>query len=128
MLTGIGRATVLMEDLQAGLDWYREVLGFDVIYDNEVAGYRYLYIGVPGQAGMGLWLMQAGDEGSRGHVGNQTGGEPLLVLYTDDLDRVLAHLQAHGVEAWNVRGDADSRSLHFRDVAGNVLVVAELRT
>jgi hypothetical protein len=41
---------------------------------------------------------------------------------------VLAHLEAHGDEAWYLRGDADSRSSHLRDIAGNVLVVAELRT
>jgi catechol 2,3-dioxygenase-like lactoylglutathione lyase family enzyme len=126
MLTGIGRTTLLVQDQEKALAWYRTVLGFEVLHDEEAGGDRYLHVGVPGQAGTGLWLMRAG-EGSKAYVGNQTGGEPLLVLYTHDLDAVLAHLDEFGVEVWNLRDDGDSRSLHLRDVAGNVLVVAELR-
>jgi catechol 2,3-dioxygenase-like lactoylglutathione lyase family enzyme len=126
MLTGIMRTTVLVDDQQAALEWYRTVLGFEVRHDSEVDGFRYLHIGVPGQRDAGLWLTPAAGTSAQ-RVGHQTGGEPLLVLATDDLDRVVAHLEDHDVETWDVRDDGDSRSLHLRDVAGNVLVVAQLR-
>ena len=122
MLTGIGRTTVLVEDQDAALAWYRDVLGFEVLHDQEHGSLRYLHIGVPQQEGVGLWLLP----GDASIVGRQTGGEPLLVLYADDLDVVLEQLDRHGVEPWDVRDDGDSRSLHLRDIAGNVLVVAEL--
>lgn len=125
MLAAVARVTLLVDDQQRALDWYRDVLGFEVVHDQEVDGYRYLHVGVPGQPDVGLWLMPAGD-GSQALVGNQTGGEPLLVLYTDDLDTALAHLEQHEVEVWDVRDDGDSRSLHLRDVAGNVIVVAQV--
>jgi hypothetical protein len=51
----------------------------------------------------------------------------LLVLYTDDLDGVHRRLTDRGVEVWALRDDDTGRSLHFRDVAGNVLVAAEPR-
>lgn len=123
MLTGIGRTTLLVDDQASTLAWYRDVLGFEVLHDEDVDGFRYLHIGVPGQRGTGLWLMPAAD---RSRVGNQTGGEPLLVLYTDDLDAVLGHLRGHAAEVWDVREDGADRSLHVRDVAGNVLVVASV--
>lgn len=126
MLTGIMRTTVLVDDQETALEWYRTVLGFEVRHDSEVNGFRYLHIGVPGQRDVGLWLMPAAGASVQ-RVGHQTGGEPLLVLATDDLDRVAGHLEAHDVETWDVRDDGDSRSLHLRDVVGNVLVVAQLR-
>lgn len=122
MFTGVGRVTVLVDDQASALEWYRDVLGFEVLHDEEQDGYRYLHVGVPGQHDMGLWLMRSDAD----LVGQQTGGEPLLVLYSDDLDRVIGRLADHDVEMWAVREDADSRSLHLRDVAGNVLVVAQL--
>lgn len=75
------------------------MLGFEVLHDNATDGHRYLHVGVPGQDEVGLWLLPSSEASA---VGNQTGGEPLVVLYTDDLDRVVEHL-------------------------GNVIVVAELR-
>jgi hypothetical protein len=49
-----------------------------------------------------------------------------MVLYTDDLDAVHARLAAAGVEVWARRDDDESRSLHFRDVAGNAVIAAQL--
>lgn len=47
-----------------------------------------------------------------------------VTLLVEDQQR---GLERHDVEVWDVRDDGHSRSLHLRDVAGNVLVVAELR-
>lgn len=124
LVNGIGRLTLLVEDLDTAVRWYRTVLGFEVLHDSTVEGFRYLHIGVPGQPVVGLWLLPTGDTE---RVGAQTAGEPLLVLYTDDLDAVIERLVSHDVEHWDVRDDGSSRSLHLRDVVGNVLVVAQLR-
>ncbi|SDP54027.1 hypothetical protein SAMN04487981_1261 [Streptomyces sp. cf386] len=76
---------------------------------------------------VGLWLMTATSERERELIGRQCGGQPLLVLYTADLDAVREHLRGHGVRVWNERQDADSRSLHLADLYGNVIVVAQVR-
>lgn len=125
-VTGIGRVVVLVRDPDEALAFYRDVLGFVVLHDEDAGGYRYLHIGVPGQDGVGLWLMPAQGE-DLALVGHQVGGQPLAVLYTDDLDAVRDRLVAHGIERWAERDGPDSRSFHFRDVLGNVLIAAELR-
>jgi hypothetical protein len=63
---------------------------------------------------VGLWLMP------------DLGEQPSLVLYTDDLDATRRRLAAGGVEIWAERDGAAGRSLHFRDVAGTIIVAAEL--
>ncbi|WP_159943508.1 MULTISPECIES: VOC family protein [unclassified Nocardiopsis] len=127
LFSGIGRAVVLVDDPDAALAFYRDVLGFDVLHDEMTGGYRYLHVGVPGQVAVGLWLMTATSDRERELVGGQCGGQPLLVLYTDDLDAVRAHLRGHDVRVWNEREDVDSRSLHLADLYGNVIVVAQVR-
>ncbi|WP_433499845.1 VOC family protein [Sphaerimonospora sp. CA-214678] len=126
LFSGVGRLVVLVADPDAALAFYRDVLGFTVLHDRTAGGYRYLHIGVPGQDGTGLWLMPATSDRERDLIGRQCGGQPLLVLYTADLDRVGVRLREHGVRVWNERDDADSRSLHFADLYGNVIVVAQL--
>jgi catechol 2,3-dioxygenase-like lactoylglutathione lyase family enzyme len=127
LFSGLGRVVVLVDDPDAALAFYRDVLGFRVLHDRTADGYRYLHVGVPGQEGAGLWLMPAVSDQERELVGRQCGSQPLLVLYTDDMDEVGVRLREHGVRVWAEREDADSRSLHFADLYGNVIVVAQLR-
>lgn len=126
MLTALGRTVVLAADLDAALAFYRDVLGFAVLHDAAADGYRYLHVGIPGQDGAGLWIMPATSEADRALVGRQAGDHPFLVVYSDDLDAVRATLAARHIEILNERADADSRSLHFRDALGNVLVAVQL--
>ncbi|MFJ9446183.1 VOC family protein [Kitasatospora sp. NPDC101235] len=128
LFSGLGRVVVLVADQDATLAFYRDALGFRVLHDHTADGYRYLHIGLPGQDGVGLWLMPAADEPDRALVGRQSGAQPLLVLYTPDLDTVRTHLHGHGVRTWNDREDRDSRSLHLEDLDGNELVAVQLRT
>ncbi|GBQ03455.1 lyase [Streptomyces spongiicola] len=127
LFSGLGRLVVLVEDPDAALAFYRDVLGFRVLHDRTADGFRYVHVGVPGQDAVGLWLMTAGSGREAELIGRQCGGQPLLVLYTTDLDAVRAHLHGHGVRVWNEREDTDSRSLHLADLYGNVIVVAQLR-
>ena len=115
----VGRVVVGVDDLDEAAAFYRDVLGFAVLHDEELGGFRYLHVGPAGPSEAGLWLMPGGRDA--------TTDRPALVLYCDDLTVVQAALAAHGVEPWNVRDDGSSRSLHLRDPAGNVLIAAELR-
>jgi predicted enzyme related to lactoylglutathione lyase len=116
--TAIGRAVVEVDDQDAALAFYRDVLGCAVLHDTLAGDLRYLHVGLPSQPGLGLWLMAGGRAAA--------GDRPVLVLYTDELDVVRERLSAAGVEVWALRDAADSRSLHFRDPAGNVLIAAQL--
>ncbi|MDI2125423.1 VOC family protein [Yinghuangia seranimata] len=125
--SAVGRFVVLVDDLDDGLAFYRDILGFAVLHDETTAGFRYLHIGLPGQEAAGLWLMPADSSEARAHVGKQAAGHPMLVLYTDDLDAVEARLAQHGVRVWARTADPGSRSLQFADLYGNTIVAAELR-
>ena len=126
VFTNVGRIVVLVDDQEAALAFYRDVLGFEVAVDVTTDGHRSLHLTVPD--GTGVWLMPAGTDEEYSHVGRQTAGKPLFVLYTDDLDVVMDRLRQRAVEVWNVRDDPDARSLHLRDHLGNVIIAAELRT
>lgn len=122
----VGHLHLHVGDIERGLAFYRDVLGFEALHDEEVAGFRYLHIGLPGQATTGIWLMPPSTDEERRLVGRQAGNQPLLVLYTDDLDDARRQLAAHDIGVWAEHADDGGRSLHFRDVAGNVVVAAEL--
>ncbi|MER7708456.1 VOC family protein [Kitasatospora sp. NPDC097605] len=127
LFTAIGRTVVVVEDADAALGFYRDGLGFSVLFDGDLDGYRLLHVGPAGGDGPGLWLMPAESAEARAAVGRQTGGMPLLVLHTDDLDRVAARLAELGVPARAGAPDGGpGRSLHFRDLYGNELIAAQL--
>ncbi|SFR85235.1 hypothetical protein SAMN05216559_0056 [Halomicrobium zhouii] len=125
MITDFARATVLVEDYETALAFYVDVLGFEVIFDDELDdGTRIVHVGLPEQSPAGLWLMAA--EGSD-RVGDQTGGHPSFVLYTDDCRVAHDRLVDEGVEI--TRGPvetADDVHLHFEDPYGNEVVLVEL--
>ncbi|MFG3001865.1 VOC family protein [Streptomyces sp. NPDC048340] len=126
LFSALGRMVVLVADTEAALNFYRDVLGLAVLHDQTADGYRYLHIGVPGQALAGLWLMPATTDRERELIGRQCDGRPLLVLHTADVQRTADHLRAHGVRVWDEREEADGGSLHFEDLYGNVIVAAQL--
>lgn len=125
MFTTLARTVVLVHDQDEAARFYLDVLGFEVAHDSTTDGYRYLHLTVPGTE-VGVWLMPPASAAERALVGRQAGEQPLLVLYTADLDAVASRLHAHDVEVWAQRDDPESRSLHLRDVVGNALVAVQL--
>ncbi|WP_329012115.1 VOC family protein [Streptomyces sp. NBC_00690] len=126
LFSALGRVVVLVADTDEALAFYRDVLGFTVLHDQATDGYRYLHLGLPGQEPAGLWLMTATTDRERELIGQQCGGQPLLVLYTADLDHVSRRLREHGTRVWSEQEDDDSRSLHFADLYGNVIIAVQL--
>jgi catechol 2,3-dioxygenase-like lactoylglutathione lyase family enzyme len=126
MFTTLARTVLLTPDQEAARRWYVEVLGFDVGFDQTIDGERYLHVTMAD--GSGLWLIPPADETERVLVGRQAGRHPFLVLYTADLEKVSAQLEEHGVGTFEHRDDPDSRSLQFRDLHGNLVVAAQLRS
>lgn len=126
MITEFARATVLVDDHEEALAFYRDVLGFEVIFDDELDdGTRVLHVGLPDQSPVGLWLLEA--EGNE-RVGDQTGGYPTLVCYTDDLDRAHERLVDDGAAISREPVETpDDVHLHFEDPYGNEIVLVELR-
>jgi len=119
----IGRTTVLVSDQDAAIDFYTRALGFRVLFDATLeTGFRSVHVG-PGAVGdPGLWLVASSSD----RVGAQTGGESLLVLYSEDLDADLARLADVGVQPHvGPAGAPGGRYAHVRDPWGTELVLVD---
>ncbi len=129
MLQTLGRLIILIHDYDAALTFYRDILGFQLIVDmTNAEGQRFVHVGLPGQPGVGVWFLEATTAEQRDRVGNQTGGEPCFVAYTDDVQSTYRDLQSKGVK---FRGppheDAEAAFVHCYDLYGNEIVLVQLK-
>lgn len=126
----VGRAVVAVGDQDAAIDWYGRALGFAVLFDGEAfPGFRATHVGPGAAAEPGVWLMPRPRDGATtddGGAGGHEEAEPLLVLFSDDLDADAERLVRSGAPPHRgPEGAPGSRSLHVRDPWGNVIVVVE---
>lgn len=127
MLGRLGRLSVLVEDYDEAIAFYTEKLGFELLYDGSLPdGTRLVHLELPTQEGAGVWLFEADTGEQRERVGNQTGGAPLGVFYTDDCRGVAERLRERDVEVGEVRESPEDVSVHFEDLYGNRFVLVEL--
>lgn len=75
-IKALGRAVLLVDDADAAVAFYDRALGFRVLHDQTTDGNRRVHIGVPGQDGVGIWLIPVASEDDRALVGRQSGGYP----------------------------------------------------
>lgn len=129
MTSRLGRFVILVNDYNDALNFYQKAFGATVWFDKTTeAGQRFLHIGFSKTDSAGIWFLQATGEESQRKVGRQTGGEPLLVVYTDNLRGVYDNLLE--LEARISREpvfDPDYSYLHCLDLYGNEIVVVELK-
>ncbi len=128
MIYRVGRVVLLVRDYDEALDFYTR-LGFQVLFDQVAEnGFRFVHVGLGDQNGVGLWLLQPADDEQRGLVGRQGGGQPMLVLYTDDVHSDYLRLSSQGVMFRDEpREEADSFVAHFRDLYGNEHVLVQVK-
>ena len=126
----IGRATLLVHDLDETVRFYRDAFEFATLFDGEVApGLRTVHIGPHGQRGAGLWLLRATSDAGHARVGTQTAPEPALVLYVKDLATQLQRLDALDVRVVKPLMSNDGASFaHVLDNCGNEIVLVEFAT
>lgn len=125
-----GRTILLVRDEDEAAAFYRDAFGFVTLHDSLTPdGQRFLHIGAPDQrsaAPVGLWLLRAGD-GDDALVGRQAGGQPLLVLYTDDCRAHCQALETAGVLIRRPAAEAGGAVFaHVLDLYGNEIVLVQL--
>jgi predicted enzyme related to lactoylglutathione lyase len=135
----LGRVVVLVRDYDAALAFYQAAFGARVVFDApSPTGDRYLHVTLEPEAAapatgaatpvpaVGFWLLRARDA-EDGHVGRQTGGQPLAVLYTPDARAAVARVQAAGGTLVRPMQRAEGASFaHVADLYGNEFVLVEL--
>jgi catechol 2,3-dioxygenase-like lactoylglutathione lyase family enzyme len=128
-ITKAGRTVLLVRDLDEALGFYKEKLGFEIIFDGEIGdGYRALHVGPKTHRNVGIWLIKSESPEQQALIGRQTGGQPFMVFYTDDCRATYEELKNKGVEFEGdpVEGE-DDVTVFFKDLYGNRFVLVQLQ-
>lgn len=120
---------LIVPDYDAGIAFYRDVMGFDLIDDTDQGnGKRWVLIAPPGGQTR-LLLARAVDDTQRASIGNQTGGRVGFFLHTDNFAADHARLLAAGVTFEEApRYEAYGIVAVFRDPFGNRWDLLQLNT
>jgi catechol 2,3-dioxygenase-like lactoylglutathione lyase family enzyme len=123
-------------DPEASLAFYRDTLGFEVQNDVGYGGMRWITVGPPGQPGTSIVLFPPAatpgiTDDERRTIAEMMakGSYAIIVLATKDLDGTFARLQASDAEVVQepVEQPYGIRDCAFRDPAGNMIRISELR-
>lgn len=128
MKTSLGRAIVLVENYDEAFRFYEANFSCKKIFDATTpAGQRYLHISFSDDDDTGIWFLKAEGPDQKNMVGKQTGGQPTLVIYTDDIDELYKRVRGNGVRIIEALvSTADSKFFHCLDLYGNRLTIVEL--
>lgn len=127
MKTELGRITILVKDCDEAYDFYEKNLGCKKFFDLvDSHGKRYLHVGFDTDLAAGIWLSEAETEEEFTRIGDQTGGKPAFVVYTDSFDEFHERLISNGTEIIEEPAVSHGhKSVHFRDLYGNIIVAVD---
>jgi catechol 2,3-dioxygenase-like lactoylglutathione lyase family enzyme len=95
----IAQLALVVADYDDAIAFYTQKLNFRLVEDTVLsATKRWVVVAPPGSDSCCLLLAKAANEEQTSRVGNQTGGRVFLFLYTDDINRDYAAMQAKGIE------------------------------
>jgi glyoxylase I family protein len=104
----ISHIAITVADIDRSIDFYRSVLGFELLVDNRTAGTPRASV-VLGDTALELFEGPAGIES---YVPEPTTfGLPKLALTVEDVGQAVAALEALGVEVWGERFQTPVSSL-----------------
>lgn len=130
MKTTLGRTVVLVEDYDEAFAFYHANFFCEKLFDATVSEHlRYVHVRFSGDDNTGIWFLRAETDAQKSLLGKQTGGQPMLVIYTDDCRKLYDHVQANGVSIIAPMETAGgSTYFHCADLYGNRITVVELHT
>jgi catechol 2,3-dioxygenase-like lactoylglutathione lyase family enzyme len=99
----IAHVSLLVRDYDEAISFFTRSLGFELIEDTpstdrQGRDKRWVLVAPPNSAGTNLLLAKASNEEEATRVGNQTGGQVFLFLYTDNFWRDYRAMTANGVK------------------------------
>ncbi len=115
----LATVTLVVPDYDAGIAYYVDQLGFELIDDVALGdGKRWVVVGPAG--GARLLLAKAANDAQTAAIGNQTGGRVAFFLETDNFAGTHARFMAAGVEFLEEpRHEAYGTVAVFSDPFGN---------
>ncbi len=124
-----GRMILLIEDYEKASSFYENNFGFKKIYDVTTdAGQRFLHMGSDSTDKFGIWFLKAESKEQKERIGNQTAGQPTLVIYTTSLDLLNKKLNENQVKIKVPPVlTPEYKFLHCLDLYGNEIVVVEIK-
>ena len=123
-------------DPEASLAFYRDILGFEVRKDVGSGKMRWITVGPPGQPGTSILLTPPAADPGITDDERRTIAEMMakgtfgwIMLATKDLDGTFERVQESGAEVVQEPTEQpwDERDCAFRDPAGNLIRISELR-
>jgi catechol 2,3-dioxygenase-like lactoylglutathione lyase family enzyme len=119
MAASVAMFTLVVDDYDRGMAFYRDVLGLSLLEDTPIGGGKR-WVVLSGPAGGRLLLAEADDERQQAAIGNQTGGRVGFFLETDDFAADHADFIAKGVTFLEApRHEAYGTVAVFEDPFGN---------
>jgi catechol 2,3-dioxygenase-like lactoylglutathione lyase family enzyme len=116
----LAQVTLVVRDYDEAIAFYVDAVGFEIAEDVDLGGgTRWVVVRPPGSAA-GLLFAEAGDEGQRARIGDQTGGRVGFFLHTDDFAGTHSRMQAAGVRFLETPRDEPYGTVAvFEDLYGN---------
>ena len=132
MITGITHTVRYVPDYEKALEFYRDLLGMQVVTDTSMAPDKMRWLGVGGSAQTGVELVlqvpsdwMSGEALARAEA--QFGKQSMICLSTNDIEGVLAKLNAVGatIRQPGIGQMPWGRDLSFSDPFGNEIYLVE---
>lgn len=112
--------TLLVPDYDAGIVFYVDKLGFDLLEDTRLSDTKRWVRVAPKGAETALLLAKADSPDQVAAIGHQTGGRVSFFLHTDDFERDYAAMTAAGVTFLEApRHEPYGSVVVFQDPFGN---------
>lgn len=124
MVAHLHLVTIIVDEHDAAIDFFVDVLGFELVDDspsltNDGRPKRWVVVRPPG-AETGILLARADGPDQERVVGDQVAGRVAFFLRVDDFEAAYARLSAAGVQFVRPPRDEDyGRIAVFTDIAGN---------
>ncbi len=119
----ISLSTLVVQDYDAGIEFFVDKLGFNLIEDTflEAENKRWVVVAPCGSIESGLLLAEATDEQQMNVIGNQTGGRVAFFLNTNNFWRDFKRYQSLGIEFVREPVEQSYGTVAvFKDISGNL--------
>ena len=127
MTQQIGYVALVVRDYDEAIDYYTNVLGFELVEDTPLEGKRWVLVRPAGATETCLRLARAVNAEQASRIGDQTGGRVFLFLHTDDFQRDYQNMKRRGVNfVEEPRHESYGTVVVFADLYGNRWDLLEL--